>query len=380
MQALDVRWKSYPIVTITGPRQSGKTTLARAHFPDLPYQTLENPDTRAFAQEDPKGFLNQHPEGAILDEIQNTPELLSYLQGIVDEDNRPGQYVLTGSHNFNLLQTVSQSLSGRTSLLTLLPLSLSETSQAAARTIDEHIHTGFYPRLHQANAPEPYVYYADYFQTYVQRDIRSQANIRDNAQFERFIRLCAGRVGQLLNITSLANDVGISRITAENWLTFLETSYLCYRLQPYHANLGKRLTKSPKLYFYDVGLASYLIGIKTADQIATHPLRGELFENLIISDFHKQFHNAGDVPQLYFYRDLQGTEIDCVFPSANSTHLIEIKSGQTISSDQYKALFKVPPLAQHAENKRYLVHTGEQTQHRSELTILNLQDASTLYS
>jgi len=331
--SLQERWKTYPIVTITGPRQSGKTTLSRSSFPDLPYETLENPDSRAFAQEDPRGFLNQHPEGAILDEIQNTPELLSYLQGIVDSNGRNSQYVLTGSHNFNLLKTVSQSLAGRISLLTLLPLSLSEIASDSNAPIDSLIHTGFYPRLYKEAPPTPSTYYADYFQTYVQRDIRAQANIRDNQQFERFIRLCAGRVGQLLNISSLANDAGISRITAENWLSFLEVSYICYRLQPYHANLGKRLTKSPKLYFYDVGLASYLIGIRESSQVETHPLRGALFENMIISDFKKQLHNRGSQPDLYFFRDQQGLEIDCLHPGSKTLDLIEIKSGQTISSD-----------------------------------------------
>ena len=206
--ALKRRWETYPVVTITGPRQSGKTTLAQSEFPELPYESLENPDTRAFAREDPRGFLNQHPKGAILDEIQNLPELLSYIQGIVDTRKHPGQYILTGSHNLSLLKTVSQSLAGRTSLLSLLPLALSELPERPP--IDTLIHRGFYPRLHQTASPSPSVYYADYFQTYIQRDIRLQANLRDSTNFERFIRLCAGRIGQLLNISSLAGDCGIS--------------------------------------------------------------------------------------------------------------------------------------------------------------------------
>ncbi|MDE0769976.1 MAG: DUF4143 domain-containing protein [Opitutaceae bacterium] len=207
-----------------------------------------------------------------------------------------------------------------------------------------------------------------------------QANIRDNKQFERFIRLCAGRVGQLLNISSLANDAGISRITAENWLSFLEVSYICYRLQPYHANLGKRLTKSPKLYFYDVGLASYLIGIRESSQLGTHPLRGALFENMIISDFKKQLHNRGRQPDLYFFRDQQGLEIDCLHPGARTLDLIEIKSGQTISSDYFKSLLKVPELQNNTPNKAHLVYAGQQSQLRSNVEVLNLQKASALYA
>lgn len=300
------------MLTITGPRQSGKTTLARTAFPDLPYASLENPDTRRFAIEDPRGFLAQFSQGAILDEVQNTPDLLSYLQGIIDESGKTGLFVLTGSQNFTLSRSISQSLAGRTAVLTLLPLSLAELSESGDETpneIDRHVLHGFYPRLKTHPGIEPNRFYADYYQSYIQRDVRDLAQIRDLDLFDRFVRLCAGRIGQPLNISSLANGTGV---TAENWFLLLETSFLLYRLQPYHRNHGKRLTKSPKLYFYDVGLAAYLLGIQDPSQVAHHPLRGSLFENLVITDLHKQRLHQAKTPSFTFYRDSNANEIDCL--------------------------------------------------------------------
>lgn len=263
----------YPVVTITGPRQSGKTTLANATFPDKPYANLESPVTRQFAEEDPIGFLNQYPEGAIIDEIQRVPDLLSFIQVIVDEKQKNSLFILTGSQQFELMRGISQSLAGRTALLKLLPLSISELTSFFPLGVDEMLFKGFYPRIYDQNIP-PYQVYGDYYETYVERDLRQLINIKNLSLFQRFIRLCAGRCGQLLNLNSLANDSGISQSTAREWMTILEASYIVFLLQPFHVNIKKRLVKSPKIYFYDVGLAGWLCGIEEERQIATHPLRG----------------------------------------------------------------------------------------------------------
>jgi uncharacterized protein len=272
----------YPVVTVTGPRQSGKTTLCRATFADKPYVNLETPDVREFARSDPRGFLATYRDGAILDEIQRVPELPSWLQPMIDEDPTPGRFILTGSQQFEVMTGITQSLAGRTGLLKLLPLSLEELSgPRTIEAIDGLLLSGFYPRIH-AIGIDPTQALGDYVETYVERDIRQLVNIKDLAVFERFLRLCAGRVGQLLNLQSLGNDAGISHTTARNWLTLLEASYVVHLLQPWHTNLGKRQIKSPKLYFYDVGLAAYLLGAEHHTHISRHPLRGNLFENLVI--------------------------------------------------------------------------------------------------
>jgi len=377
-------FKGYPILTITGPRQSGKTTLAKKAFPQLAYQTLENPDTRRFATEDPRGYLTQFPDGAIFDEIQNAPHLASYLQGIVDEANRPGMFILTGSQNFTLTHTVSQSLAGRTAILSLLPLGINELASdqmPSSQSIDTHIFNGFYPRLRAQDSIQPTRFYSDYLQTYVQRDIRDLANIRNLALFDRFIRLCAGRIGQLLNLSSLANDAGITRVTAESWIGLLEASYLIYRLQPYHQNLGKRLTKSSKLYFVDVGFASYLLGITERSQIPSHPLRGNLYENLVISDLHKQRYHQAKIPGFYFYRDSNRNEIDCLVEKATHFDLIEIKSGQTFNSDYLKGIKSFvraikPP---YSIDTSYVIFGGDEPQTRSDAKVITLNQASNLY-
>ncbi len=272
----------YPFVTVTGPRQSGKTTLCRAAFPDLQYANLEAPDQRDFAESDPRGLLAQLGEGAIIDEVQHVPELLSYLQVLADERGRSGQFVLTGSEQFRLSDAISQSLAGRTALLHLLPFSLAERGRAGASgAIDDIIYTGFYPRILDQGL-EPRQALGDYFETYVERDVRRLGGIRNLSAFRRFVRLCAGRVGQILNLSSLGSDAGVSHTTAREWLTVLETSYVAFQLPPFHADIRKRLVKSPKLYFHDVGLASYLLGIESVQQVATHPLRGALFENIVV--------------------------------------------------------------------------------------------------
>ncbi|MGA7979961.1 MAG: ATP-binding protein, partial [Chromatiaceae bacterium] len=309
----------YPVVTVTGPRQSGKTTLCRAVFRDKRYVNLESPDVREFARSDPRGFLASYADGAILDEIQRVPGLVSYLQPMVDERNEPGQFILTGSQQFEVMSAITQSLAGRTALLKLLPLSIEELSGAGIKPqIDRLLLSGFYPRLYDAGL-DPTQALGDYVETYVERDVRQLTAIKDLALFERFVRLCAGRVGQLLNLQSLGNDVGISHTTARSWLTVLEASYVIFLLQPWHTNISKRQIKSPKLYFYDVGLAAYLLGAENELHVSRHPLRGSLFENLVIIEALKYRYHRGKRNNLYFWRDAKGNEVDLLIENGPDT-------------------------------------------------------------
>jgi len=331
----------YPVLTLIGPRQSGKTTLVKALFPGKPYVTLEDPDLRSFASDDPRGFLTQYSGGAIFDEIQRAPELSSYLQGLVDADPTPGQFILTGSQQFELMNQVTQSLAGRTAILRLLPLTLAEAQRF--RKSPKHpdlaatLLKGFYPRIHDKNL-DPSQALADYFATYVERDLRQLAAVHDLQRFERFVRLCAGRSGQLLNLVSLGNDAGVSQPTARAWIDLLQTSFIVYLLPPWHTNTGKRLVKSPKLYFYDVGLACWLLGLRTANQVARDPLWGSLFENFIIMEAMKDRLNAGETAEMYFYRDSEGNEVDLLLPTGGKLQAIEIKAGATVNPDYFKGL------------------------------------------
>ena len=331
----------YPVITLTGPRQSGKTTLTRRLFSDKPYVTLEDPDTRRFATEDPRGFLMQFAQGAILDEIQRAPELTSYLQGMVDADPKPGRFVLTGSHQFELMSQVSQSLAGRTAVLRLLPFTLAEVHRLrggmASTDLAQTLLTGFYPRIHDQSL-DPSQALADYFATYVQRDLRQLAAVQDLQRFERFVRLCAGRTGQLLNLSSLGNDAGVTHSTARAWLDLLQSSYIVHLLPPWFANTGKRLVKASKLYFHDVGLACWLLGLRSAAQVARDPLWGSLFENFVIMEAMKDRLNAGATAEMYFYRDSEGNEVDLLIPVGTKMHAIEIKAGATINPDYFKGL------------------------------------------
>lgn len=331
----------YPVVTLTGPRQSGKTTLAKSLFFDKPYVTLEDPDTRLYAADDPRGFLAQYAEGAILDEIQRAPELASYLQGIVDADPRPGRFILTGSHQFELMTQVSQSLAGRTAVLRLLPFTLGEvrrlSGDVTSPDLAQTLLTGFYPRIHDKGL-NPSQALADYFATYVQRDLRQLAAVQDLHRFERFVRLCAGRTGQLLNLSSLGNDVGVSHATARAWIDLLQSSYIVHLLPPWFTNAGKRLVKAPKLYFVDVGLACWLLGLRSAEQAARDPLWGSLFENFVIMEAMKDRLNAGETAEMYFYRDSEGNEVDLLLPTGGKMHAIEIKAGATVNSDYFRGL------------------------------------------
>lgn len=361
-------FKQYPFVTVTGPRQSGKTTLCRTAFPDLQYVNMEAPDNREFAEMDPRGFLAQFGNGAILDEIQRVPMLFSYLQVMGDELGRNGLFILTGSAQFQLLESITQSLAGRTSLLQLLPLSLAERRRAGAKNdIDEMLHAGFYPRILDQGM-DPVLAHGDYFETYVERDVRQVSEIRNMSSFRRFVRLCAGRVGQLVNLVSLGSDAGVSHTTVKHWLSVLETSYIVFQLQPYHANIRKRLVKSPKLYFYDVGLASYLLGIQNSSQIATHPLRGALFENLVIAEMLKYRFNRGQRSNLFFYRDSQQLECDVLYQTGYGLSAIEIKAGATVASDYFSALNRVAKIVPEIWSKA-LVYGGASTQQRTDALV-----------
>jgi len=361
----------YPIVTLVGPRQSGKTTLARMVFPDKPYVSLEDPDVRRFAMEDPRGFLSGYPGGAILDEIQRTPDLPSYLQSLVDADASPGQFILTGSQQFELMTQITQSLAGRTALLRLLPLTLAEVQALSPTSTDDPaalpaclLH-GFYPRVHERQL-QPSQAMGDYFSTYVERDLRQLAAVQDLRLFERFVRLCAGRTGQLLNLNSLANDAGISQPTARAWIDLLQTSFIVYLLAPWFVNSGKRLVKSPKLYFHDTGLACWLLGLRTPEQVQRDPLWGALFENFVVMEALKDRWNQGDGGPLYFYRDSEGNEVDLLMPLGSQLHAIEIKAGSTVNPDYFKGLRRFHAHHPHALLSGCVVVGGTQGQARSD--------------
>ncbi len=348
-----------PVVTVTGPRQSGKTTVCRAAFPDLAYFNLERPDQREFATEDPRGFLRGCEGGAIIDEIQRAPDLVSYIQATVDETQRNGQFVLTGSRQFRVAEAVSQSLAGRTAVLRLLPFSIHEAQTApSGQGVDDFIFAGFYPRIYDQDL-DPSLALGDYFETYVERDVRQISEIRNLSSFQKFVRLCAGRVGQLLNLYSLGNDAGVSHTTARQWISVLEASYIVFLLEPFHANVSKRLIKSPKLYFFDVGLATHLLGIESVDQIATHPLRGFLFENMIVVEALKHRFNHGRRSNLSFYRDSGGTEVDLFYGLAEKVVSIEIKSGETVSSSFFANLRKLRDYLPDRVAGEILVHGSE---------------------
>ena len=331
--------KQYPVVTITGPRQSGKTTLCKMLFPEKDYVSLENIDDRQFAENDPKGFLARFPKGAVIDEVQRVPDLLSYIQSIVDETQTEGFFILTGSQQFELLEKISQSLAGRTALVRLLPLTLAEAYSDAKDNIrlDHMLYTGFYPRIFdkKLNPGEAMQFYVN---TYVERDLRLLINIKDLTKFEIFLKLCAGRTGQILNLSSLGNDCGANHATIKSWISVLEASYIVKLLRPFYKNFNKRLIKSPKLYFIDTGLASFLLNINDEKQMSTHPLRGALFENFVVSEFLKNRFNNGQTDNLFFFRDNTGNEVDLICDHGQKTDVIEVKSAQTIASDFFKGL------------------------------------------
>ena len=322
--------RRHPVVTVTGPRQSGKTTLCRTAFPEKPYVSLEPPDEREFALRDPRAFLARCPDGAIIDELQRAPDLPSYLQPLVDADPRAGRFILTGSQNFSLVQSLSQTLAGRTAIVELLPLGLEELRRFPDPPADLHavLWTGGYPRILDRQLP-PREWLASYVATYVERDVRQVLNVGDLLTFQTFLRMCASRAGQLLNLSSLGAECGVTHATARAWLAVLEASYIAFRLPPLHANLGKRLIKAPKLYFYDTGLLCYLLGIRDAPQLAVHPQRGPIFENWVIAEVLKHHRHRGLVPSLHFYRERAGAEVDLVVERGADRLAVEIKAAMT---------------------------------------------------
>lgn len=362
----------YPIVTVTGPRQSGKSTLLKASFPDYQYVSLEDPDMRLFATDDPRGFLATYPDKTIIDEVQRVPSLFSYIQTHSDKENKEGMYMLAGSHNFLLMENVNQSLAGRTAVLKLLPFSHHEMSlgNILPTAVDEEIFKGAYPRIYDKDIA-PVDYYPYYIQTYVERDVRLMKNIGDLSKFIRFIKLCAGRIGQLLNLSSLANECGVAVSTISTWISILEASYICYLLKPDHKNYAKRLVKTPKLYFYDTGLACSLLDIRSPEQVSTHFLRGGLFENLVINEFIKEAYNKGEEPNLTFWRDSTGNEVDLLRTMEGKQYAYEIKSGATYSSDFFKGISKWAKLSGATPEQCFAIYTGDKNMKTSQGEVLS---------
>lgn len=356
--------KQFPVIGIMGPRQSGKTTLAKEAFPHYAYVTLEDLDIKLIAKEDPKRFLlsfTQKP-GVIIDEIQELPELFSYMQGIVDQEYKPGFFIVTGSQNFLLHEKITQTLAGRIALLTLLPLTVDEltNSNKLPASLEELLFKGFYPRLYSQNI-EINTWFTNYISTYVERDVRQVTNIGDLITFQKFLKLCAARTGNILNYAELSRDAEISPNTAKAWISILETSYIIKLLQPYYRSFNKRVIKSPKLYFYDTGLVSSLLGIKNADELHINPIRGALFENFIIIEFFKKYYDAGQKPEIYFWRDVQGHEVDCIIEqSLNKLIPIEIKSSMTINQRFFKELINWHKITGQSGQEMYLVYAGNQ--------------------
>ncbi len=363
--------RAYPVVVITGPRQSGKTTLTRASFPDKPYVSLEDPDQRDFAKEDPRRFLSQYPDGAVLDEVQRVPDLFSYLQTRVDQDLRPGLFVLSGSQQFGVLSQVTQSLAGRVALVPLLPFSLEELQDASREphTLEEVLFTGFYPAIYDRGI-SPEIWYGNYVQTYIERDVRQMINVRDLSVFQRFVRMCAGRTGRLVNLTGLANDCGISHNTAKSWLSVLQASYIVHLLPPHHRNFDKRLLKTPKLYFLDPGLACWLMGIQNGKQIEFHPMRGALFETLVVSELLKKRFHRGLTSNLFFWQDRHGREVDILIDQGQQLVPVEVKSGQTIASSYFTGLSRWVSLAGQEAGGPWVVYGGTERQSRSQAEVL----------
>ncbi len=363
--------RSFKAVTIIGPRQAGKTTLVRMAFSDRPYLSLEDADVRRLAVADPRALLNRYGDGCILDEVQRAPDLLSHLQLVLDESRQPGRFILTGSQQLGVMERVSQSLAGRTAILTLLPFSAGELSRNGMLPVsmEEALFRGGYPPIFdQGAAPEMWL--NSYQDTYVERDVRQLLNVRDLALFSRFLALCAGSVGQLFNASRLGADCGINHGTVQQWMSVLEASFIVFRLPVHSRNFRKRLVKSPKMYFYDTGLATRLLGIESPQQLHTHPLRGALFENWVVAELLKGRHNKGKKPNLHFWRDSLGLEVDVIVESGQHLQPIEVKSGTTIADDWFNGLARWSDLAGTAVKRQYLVYGGEKSWERKGVSIV----------
>jgi len=359
-----------PVLTITGPRQSGKTTFLKRVFKDYTYVNLEDPEMRLYASTDSKGFLEKFHSKVIFDEVQNVPELFSYIQVLSDQGKEKGQFILSGSNNFLLNEKISQTLAGRTRILTLLPFSIQELSGTVYESsqFEKYINTGFFPRIYhdQLNHTE---WIADYIQTYIERDVRKQKNVGDLSRFQQFLKLCAGNIGQMINFSRFGNELGISYHTAQIWLSLLEASFIVFRLPPYYTNFKKRIIKSSKLYFYDTGIASYLLGIRETADIDSHFAKGALFENLIISEIYKHKVCKGGRPEFYFWRDSTGNEIDCIYQEGTELFTIEIKSGKTIHTEFFKGLEYFSKLNTPSGLRPFLIYGGNDIQKRQNFSI-----------
>jgi uncharacterized protein len=367
--------KFYPIIVITGPRQSGKTTFLKNAFPDFEYISFENPDVRLFIENDTNGFLEKHSEKVIFDEVQLIPNLFSYLQTKVDATGKMGQFILSGSQNFNLMKNITQSLAGRVAPFKLLPLDNNElkTSNLLPSDYSEAIIRGFYPALFDRQIPTT-TFYANYVDTYVQRDLKDLLRVKDLQAFKVFLKLCAARLGQQLNISNLAKDAGISTITAKSWLSILETSYVLYTLPPFYKNFNKRLVKTPKLYFFDTGVACFLLGIKNEKSLTESNFKGALFENLIINEYTKQNYNSNLQRNFYYWRDSNGHEVDLMISNNLAYDIVEIKATKTIMSNLFYGLDMLASIGAEDINVKTLVYGGAENQNRTNYKVKSWQD------
>lgn len=376
--AIKEAYAYFPVITITGPRQSGKTTLMKYLFNNLPYYSLENPDILDFAHNDPIAFLNQHPEGMLLDEVQNAPALLSYIQGIVDE-NPDRRYILSGSSQFSMLKKVSQSLAGRTAVFELLPLSYNEVrEQAVKKSLDDLLFDGFYPAIYAGKNTAAYLY-PNYVKTYLERDVRDLLHVKDMMQFRTLLRLCAGRIGSLFNATELSNEVGVSSNTIKSWLSVLQASYIIMLLPPYFENTRKRLTKTPKLYFIDPGLACYLLGIESPQQLARDKMRGPLFENYIVSECLKYRYNRAKENNLFFYRDSHQNEVDLLLKQGDNFSSVEIKSAQTYNRAFEKGLKVIDSVFDERIKSKTIIYAGEFENTAGDIQLINYKNMDLIF-
>jgi len=367
----------FPVLAVTGPRQSGKTTLLKAIFDDYRYVSLENPDTRSFALDDPVGFLNVYDSKIIFDEVQRAPALFSYIQGKVDESGKMGQFILSGSQNFHLLNSITQSLAGRVALFKLLPLDFSELKAA---NLLENVYAkasikGFYPAIFDRDI-NSVIFYSNYLQTYIEKDVTALTNVRDLRLFRTFLGLCAGRAGQLVNFSALANECDISHGTAKAWLSILESSYIIFLLQPYYQNFNKRLVKSPKLYFYDTGLLNYLLSIRTAAELEENRLKGQIFENLILAEYQKKNHHLYLHQDYYFWQDSNAHEVDLLIKNAQGFDVFEVKATQTVTSGLFKEMDRFEAMAAPAAVNKTLIYGGAENEKRTSYNVLSWKNIS----